>query len=165
MEGTLHLHDTLVHVLSQHRNWLDVRHLQTLAWMMVGLIQSGKIGLSAWAPYVHSRASYAQSTVRRFARWLHNPRLQVQRLYGPLIRQALRQWGPHTLYLALDTTTLWGACVCSTGAVPFPWSGASWPNTAPASPTTATATCWSGRIGSCRLSAGWCCWPTAALPM
>jgi len=128
MEGTLYLYDTLVRVLSQHRNWFDVRHLQTLAWMMVGLIQSGKISLSAWAPYVHSRASYAQSTVRRFARWLHNPRIQVHRLYGPLIRQALRQWGPHTLYLALDTTTLWGAyCVVRLSvlyrgrAVPVVW--------------------------------------------
>jgi hypothetical protein len=107
MEGTPRLYDTLVEVLSQHQNWVDLRHLKTLAWMIVGLIQSGKIGLTAWAPYVHSRAVYAQSRVRRFARWLENDRIDVHALYGPLIQQALTEWGSNLLYLALDTSTLW----------------------------------------------------------
>jgi hypothetical protein len=70
MEGTPRLYDTLVVVLSQHQNWVDRRHLKTLAWMIVGLMQSGRSSLTAWAPYVHSRAVFAQSTVRRFTRWL-----------------------------------------------------------------------------------------------
>jgi len=37
-------------VLSQHRKWLDRRHLKTLAWMMVGLIESGMIGLTTGHP-------------------------------------------------------------------------------------------------------------------
>lgn len=107
MEGTLLLFGTLVPVLSQHQNWLDRRHLQTLAWMMVGLIQSGRISLMAWAPYVHSRARYVQSIVRRFERWLNNERIEVHHLYGPLIQQALAECGKNVIYLALDTTTLW----------------------------------------------------------
>jgi len=128
MENTLRLYHTLVHVLSQHRKWLDIRHLKTLGWMMVGLIQSGKISLTAWVPYVHSRAVYAQSTVRRFARWLSNPRIRVHSLYGPLIQQALAEWGQRTLYLALDTSMLWGkycliriAVVYRGRAVPLVW--------------------------------------------
>ena len=46
MENTLRLYDTLVQILSQHRDWLDVRHLKTLAWMMVGLIESQVISLA-----------------------------------------------------------------------------------------------------------------------
>jgi hypothetical protein len=107
MENPLRLYHTLVHVLCKHRNWLDVRHLKTLAWMMTGLIQSSKISLTAWAPYVHGRAVYAQSTVRRFMRWLNNPRIEVHSLYGPLIQQALAEWGRCKLYLALDTSMLW----------------------------------------------------------
>jgi len=61
MENTPRLHNTLVAVLSQHRNWLDLRHLITLDWMMVGLLQSHTISLDAWVPFVHSRAQYAQS--------------------------------------------------------------------------------------------------------
>ena len=70
-------------------------------------MQSGKISLTAWAPYVHSRAVYAQSRVRRFARWLDNHRIDVHALYGPLMQQALTEWGSNLLYLALDTSTLW----------------------------------------------------------
>ena len=107
MENTPRLYDTMVQVLSQHRQWLDVRHLKTLAWMMVGLIESGLISLTGWAPFVHGRAVFAQSSVRRFARWLANERIEVHQLYGPLIQQALTGWGAHTLYLALDTSLLW----------------------------------------------------------
>jgi hypothetical protein len=56
MENTPFLYDTLVQVLSQQTNWGDLRHLKTLAWMMVGLIQSRGINLTAWAPDVVSRA-------------------------------------------------------------------------------------------------------------
>jgi hypothetical protein len=107
MENTPRLYDILVQVLSQHRNWLDVRHLKTLVWMMVGLMESGLISLTSWAPFVHGRAVFAQSSVRRFARWLDNERIDVHQLYGPLIQQALGSWGRHTLYLALDTSMLW----------------------------------------------------------
>ena len=49
MEGTPRLYDTLVQVLSQHQNWVDLRHLKTLAWMIVGLIQAGRSSLTAWS--------------------------------------------------------------------------------------------------------------------
>jgi len=107
MENTPYLYDTLVQVLRQHRNWLDLRHLKTLAWMMVGLIHSGSISLCAWAPFVVSRARYSQSTVRRFRRWLDNDKIEVHTLYGPLLQQALIGWGDKTLYVALDTSMLW----------------------------------------------------------
>lgn len=107
MEGTPRLYDTLVVVLSQHQNWVDLRHLKTLAWMIVGLIQAGRSSLTAWTPYVHSRAVFAQSTVRRFTRWLANERIEVHALYGPLLQQALAEWGHQLVYLALDTSTLW----------------------------------------------------------
>jgi hypothetical protein len=86
---------------------LDQRHLKTLAWMMVGLIHSGRISLTAWVPYVVSRARDAQSTVRRFRRWLDNDKIDVVSLYGPLMQQALAEWGEQALYVALDTSMLW----------------------------------------------------------
>src|SRR6266567_421335 len=107
MENTPYLYDTLVQMLRQHRNWLDLRHLKTLAWMMVGLIHSGSISLCAWAPFVVSRARYSQSTVRRFLRWLDNDKIEVHTLYGPLLQQALIGWVDKTLYVALDTSMLW----------------------------------------------------------
>src|SRR4029450_1904203 len=97
----------LVQVLCQHTNWGDLRRLKTLAWMMVGLIHSGCTSLSAWAPYVVSRAQSAQSTVRRFRRWLDNDQIDVGSLSGPLMAQALAEWGEQALSIALDTSMLW----------------------------------------------------------
>ena len=129
MESTPRLYDTLVQVLRQHQNWLDRRPLKTLTWMIAGLMQSGTISLTAWAPYVHSRAAFAQSTVRRFARWLANARIDVHALYGPLMQQALAEWGTQVLYLALDTSTLWNTyCLVRISliyrgrAVPLVWN-------------------------------------------
>ncbi len=107
MENTPRLYDTLVAVLSQHEKWEAVRHLKTLAWMVVGLILSGEIHLSEWVVYVTGRAQYAASSVRRMMRWLDNPRVAATTLYGPLIADALQSWGEPTLYLALDTSLLW----------------------------------------------------------
>lgn len=100
------LYNTIVKILSQHKKWLDIRHMFTLAWMVVGLIRSEKVSLTAWIPHVESRAQYAQSTQRRFQRWCYNDRIHVGSLYDPLIQGALAEWGDYTLYLALDTSRL-----------------------------------------------------------
>jgi len=115
--------------MGQPRQWKDVRHLQTFIWMVVGLIHSGCVSLTAWVPFVSRRARYAQSTQRRFARGLANKRVEVHTLYAPLIQTALAEWGSHTLYLALDTTRLWNRyCVIRLAvlyrgrAVPLVWT-------------------------------------------
>ena len=69
------LYDTLLILLKQ-APWRDRRHLSTLAWMVAGLLTSGWIALDEWAPCVAGRAPFAQSTVRRFSRWLSNTRIQ-----------------------------------------------------------------------------------------
>ena len=96
MENTPQLYCELVALLGQHGKWRDVRHLYTRIWMVVGLIHSGCVSLTAWVPFVSSRACYAQSTQRRFARWLQNPRLEIPPLYAPLIQTARAEWGKHT---------------------------------------------------------------------
>lgn len=107
MKNTPNLYDTLSQIFGQHGHWLDIRHFHTLGWMVVGVLESGLISLTAWAPFVDSRARFAQSSVRRFRRWLENKRIQVHSLYGPLIQEALSEWGENVLYLALDTSVLW----------------------------------------------------------
>lgn len=100
------LYITIAKILSQQRKWLDIRHMYTLVWMVVGLIKSEKINLTAWVPHVESRAHYAQSTQRRMSRWLGNNRINVNELYSPLIQGALSEWGDSILYLVLDTSRL-----------------------------------------------------------
>jgi len=128
MESTPLLYQTLVQVLRCHQNWLDIRHLKTLSWMITGLILSGKICLGEWAVHVHSRATYAASVIRRFRRFLDNDRIEVHALYSPLLVQALQEWDHETVYVALDTSMLWNTyCIIRLSliyrgrAIPIVW--------------------------------------------
>jgi len=116
MKKASRLYDALVVFLGQSQQWADVRHLYVLAWMVVGLIGEGSVNLTRWIMSVQSRAKLAQSTQRRFQRWLYNPRINVQRLYSPLIQGVLAQWQEEVLYLSLDTTTLWNQYCIIRGA-------------------------------------------------
>jgi len=107
MRNTPDLYNTLFQILGQHKHWLDIRHLHTLSWMIVGLLRSKTVSLPEWAAFVDSRAQFAQSTVRRFSRWLHNNRIHVNKLYAPIIQTSLISWQGTTIYLALDTSMLW----------------------------------------------------------
>src|SRR4028118_1367837 len=91
--------------------WQDARHLQTLCWMMIGMIQSQNVHLKGFGVYVVSRAQVAQSHQRRFRRWLSNRRIDVVCAHQALIQQALSQWKHERLYLSLDTTLVWN-CFC-----------------------------------------------------
>ncbi len=128
MKNAPTLYDSLLSLFGQPAKWRDKRHLSTLVWMVIGLLESGTISLPEWVPFVESRATFAQSTVRRFSRWLHNERIKVDEVYGPLIQEALREWGGQRLYVALDTSLLWNRfCVIRLSlvfrgrAVPLIW--------------------------------------------
>ena len=112
MTSTSRLYDALNDFLRQCENqWRDVRHLQTLCWMMIGMLQSQNVHLNGFGVYVKSRAQMAQSHQRRFRRWLSNPRIDVVSAHQLLMKQALSQWGKQRLYLSLDTTVVWN-CFC-----------------------------------------------------
>lgn len=128
MKNTPKIYDTVIQILGQHTHWLDKRHLHTLVWMIVGLIESKVISLPEWAPFVDSRARFSQSTVRRFSRWLNNKRIKVNEMYGPIIQDAIAEWKDDILYLALDTSMLWDqfchiriAIIYRGRAIPLVW--------------------------------------------
>jgi hypothetical protein len=104
---TSRLYNQLQTLLGQSIPVADKRHLQTLIWMVIGLICSECISLTKWGVYVKTRAVFAQSHQRRFSRWLHNPRINVHRLYSYLIRAALSDWELTSITLIEDTTMLW----------------------------------------------------------
>jgi len=128
MSSSTPLYNQLFSLLSQHSRYRDLRHLKALAWMINGLICSGKISLSEWECYIPSRATKAQSVERRWQRFVSNHRIRVRSLYVPLVMGALQNWKSQRLYLALDTTMLWNqfciihlSLVCGGRAIPFLW--------------------------------------------
>ena len=93
--------------LSQASPWAHQGHLTTCILMLVALIQTGEINLTRWLPYLPNRGRYAQSKQRRVRRWLDNPRINIHKLYQPLITAALASWQDECLYLSLDTSVFW----------------------------------------------------------
>ena len=75
--------------------------------MVFALIQTGSVSPSKWTTYLPCRDLYAQSKQRRVRRWLGNSRLNIHRLYKPLIQAALSTWEAESLYLCLDTSLFW----------------------------------------------------------
>jgi hypothetical protein len=98
-------------------------------------VRAGRCSIACRNTYVHSRAVFVQSTVRRFGRWLENDRIDVHALYGPFMPQALAEWGNHVLYLALDTSMWWDtdclvrlALVYRGRVVPMLWTVLEYPS-------------------------------------
>ena len=75
MSTSTSVYNQLLSLLRQHSQYRDLRHLKALAWMINTLIFSGTINLSEWESYVPSRAQKAQSTERRWQRFLKNHRI------------------------------------------------------------------------------------------
>ena len=128
MSNSTQLYRQLLDFLRQYSHANDLRHFKALAWMVSALICSEQLSLSAWEPYVPSRAKQAQSVERRWRRFLGNARIRVTALYVPLVLVALSGWKSHRLYLAMDTTVLWDrycmihlSVVCCGRAVPLLW--------------------------------------------
>ena len=128
MSPTPQLYGSLWSYLGQWCIHKDLRHLKALIWMVVGLIGSQKLNLTAWEPYVQSSAQYAQSYQRRWRRFLANPRIEVSDWYLPLVMNAIGGWKQSPVSLALDTTLLWNqycmihlSVVCCGRAVPLLW--------------------------------------------
>ena len=75
--------------------------------MVAALIQTGEVSLTKWISYIPCRGTFAQSKQRRVRRWLGNSRINVHRLYKPLIQAALSTWSDECFYLSLDTSLFW----------------------------------------------------------
>lgn len=130
MASRAQLHADLTGFLRQHCPARDRRHLLLLAWMVAGLLLSETVCFDRWKARLPMAHCLAASWQRRCQRWLANTRIDVEALYGPLIRWAIQYWQKpgHSLHLALDTTVLWNRCcvvvlsvVCHGRAIPLLW--------------------------------------------
>ncbi|NEQ63005.1 MAG: hypothetical protein F6K53_38855 [Moorea sp. SIO4A1] len=107
MKKNSRLYNALNTWLGQASPWAHKAHLTVCIWMVVALIHSGEVNLTRWISYLPCRGKYAHSKHRRVRRWLNNPRINIHRLYKPLIQAALADWQQECLYLSLDTSLFW----------------------------------------------------------
>lgn len=128
MNKNSRLYNALNQWIGQPVDWSHLCHLQTCVWLIVALIHTGSVNLTKWSIYIPCRGKFAQSRQRRIQRWLNNPRINVHRLYKPIIKAALSNWQEETMFLALDTSLFWDEyclvrlCVIHRGrALPLVW--------------------------------------------
>jgi hypothetical protein len=98
--------------------------------MVAGLLLSQTVCSGHWQQVLPLHPCLAASWQRRYLRWLSSPRINVNRLDGPLMLWAIQHWQKpsRALHLALDTTLLWKRfCVVSFSvifhgqAIPLLW--------------------------------------------
>jgi hypothetical protein len=106
MKTASRLYDALLVFVGQC-DWADQRHAYVLIWMVIGIIHEGSVNLTRWLSHVQTSAQQAQSSQRRFSRWIHNCRIHPTHVYSPLIQAALSEWKDAVLCLSFDTTMLW----------------------------------------------------------
>jgi len=85
----------------------DLRLTATFVWAVFGLIVSESIHLNQWALFRRGKANVA-SKERQFSRWLHNDRVRPMLVYQALVAKVMAEWAGGRVYLALDTSQLWG---------------------------------------------------------
>ena len=105
MQNVYSLYYTLKGHLTQFLFFLDHRNFITFIWMVLAAILSQNVTLGSWDNALPFDVN-AASTIRRFSRWLHNPKIDTQRIYDAIIRNALRNWEGGRIVLALDTSML-----------------------------------------------------------
>ena len=125
---SLKLYRTIMElVLSSQVRFHDLRCLVTFVWAIVGLLKEKGVHLSKWCDQRPGKAQ-AASKQRQFARWLANAKIREVAIYNKLAQKALASWKGETIYLALDSSSLWNrfvivrvALVYRGRALPLSW--------------------------------------------
>jgi Transposase DDE domain len=101
------LHRQLQVQLSQWIHPKDQRHLQVFSENVAAILQAQSACLSHWLPYLSHRDCEARSHMERLNYFVHNPNINAETFYVPLLRQFLQAWEGTAMTLTLDTSVLW----------------------------------------------------------
>jgi Transposase DDE domain len=111
--------------LSQWIHPKDQRHLQVFSENVAAILQAQSACLSHWLPYLSHRDCQARSHMERLSYFVHNPKINAETFYIPLLKQFLQSWVNSPMTLTLDTSVLWDQyCLIE---VCFIWGGRSIP--------------------------------------
>lgn len=93
--------------LSQWITPKDKRHLLGFCENIAAILQSQSGCLSHWLSYLSHRQCKARSHLERLSYFAHNPKIDAETLYAPLVRRFLNAWNGMEMTLTLDTSMLW----------------------------------------------------------
>ena len=101
------LHVQLRAQLSQWITPKDQRHLTGCAEVIAAILQSKAGCLSRWLPYLSHRRCKARAHLERLSYFVHNPAIDADTFYAPLMRHCLQAFEGEAAVLTLDTSLLW----------------------------------------------------------
>ena len=87
-----------------------VRHLQTLAALISGIVGGRSSNLPAIAGQVPGQST-RDSRVKKFSRWMSNKRIEFEIYFLPFADALLASLAAHTLVLAVDGSEVGRNCV------------------------------------------------------
>lgn len=120
-----HLYRQLQAQVSQWIHPQDQRHLQVFCENVAAILQAQSACLSHWLPYLSHRDCKARSHMERLNYFVHNPKINAETFYFPLLEQFLAAWAGMPMTLTLDTSVLWDEyCLIEVCLV---WGGRSIP--------------------------------------
>jgi hypothetical protein len=105
--ATPQLYSQLLNQLSQWIVPKDLRHLKNCAEIVAAILESESACTSHWIPYLSHRNCQARSHMERLSYFLHNPSINDEVLYVPLLKQFLQAWTGQELILVMDTSIFW----------------------------------------------------------
>ena len=86
-------------------------YVVTLAMMISGIVTSKKAQLSAMSGEIPGQGAKPQSIEKRMRRFVKNERVDEKVLYLPFAEMILQQLAQHTLYIAIDGSTVGRGCM------------------------------------------------------
>lgn len=117
------LHRQLQAQLCQWVQPKDQRHLQVFSEILAAIVQSESACMGRWIPYLSHRDCKARAHMERLSYFLHNPQINAERFYEPLLRYVVQAFAGESVLLTLDTSMLWDHfCLVE---VCFVWGGRS----------------------------------------
>ena len=85
----------------------DLRHLTNCAEIVAAILSAESASLAHWIPYLSHRDCQARSHLARLSYFMHNPQINQELFYRPLIEQFLQEWSGEELVLVIDTSMFW----------------------------------------------------------
>jgi Transposase DDE domain len=120
-----HLYRQLQAQVSQWIHPQDQRHLQVFCENVAAILQAQSACMSHWLPYLSHRDCKGRSHMERLNYFIHNPKINAETFYAPLLEQFLAAWSGMSMTLTLDTSVLWDEyCLIEVCLV---WGGRSIP--------------------------------------
>jgi len=107
MSDSLRLYRIIIELIQNSQvRFHDRRCLVTFAWAIVGVLMEKSVHLSKWGMHRCGQVQ-AASKQRQFVRWLKNTKIVPSEVYRCLVHMIFADWEGHTIYLALDSSSLW----------------------------------------------------------